>query len=189
MGDLMASLIRRLLLSCRPSTIRGLVVAIDINSVDGQSVRPCAHVGEEVKESVSPRPSLAHSDASAAIVLPRVFIGIGTSANHVTPTLICGGIRAAVARALSLCGAVTLPALVVKRTHATRSRDTIAALNRAWLLSFRVFQDALVDGYVAMCPPPEPMEAAIATTVMRTNTISDGTSSSHTSIIAWIWPE
>lgn len=72
------------LLSTRcPSTVRRLVVSVVVDALQGKPSRPRAHVLSESNEVLSP--SLAHGNASPAVVLKSVIIWIKTSLFHRVP--------------------------------------------------------------------------------------------------------
>src|ERR1700683_337350 len=55
-----------LFLRRRPPTVARFVVAVVVDALDAVSIRPLAHVGEEVLEDL---PALADGDAGAAVML------------------------------------------------------------------------------------------------------------------------
>lgn len=76
-----------LLLSCRPAAIPGFVVAVIVNSVEGQTSRPFAHVPVEAVETM---PSRTDGNTSPAVPMEHLYSWIVAATFHRAPTLICG---------------------------------------------------------------------------------------------------
>jgi hypothetical protein len=76
--------VANLLRTSRPSTIPRLIVAVIVYAVDLMLGRwLCAHISKEGFKRVSP--AVANCDATPAISLPSVVIGIATALNHSIP--------------------------------------------------------------------------------------------------------
>lgn len=69
-----------------PATVAGLVVPVDVDPVQGASVRPLTHVGEE---SVKSLPTVAGRDAAPAVVGKGRMLRILAPVLHLLPGLIC----------------------------------------------------------------------------------------------------
>lgn len=85
-----------LLCSRCPATVRRLVVAVDVFSVQRRSVRSWPHVSQERVERRLP--AFAHADSSSAVVLVAAEFRVAAASSHRRPCVINGR-----SRVLHLC--------------------------------------------------------------------------------------
>lgn len=82
-----------LLALCSPAAIFWLVVAVGVNAVDAQSQRTLTHVGQEVRERMSP--AVANGDAATTVMVVIVRIWVNAALDHGNPRIECFGLMTA----------------------------------------------------------------------------------------------
>lgn len=80
-----ASPIHRLLFLCSPPTISRLIISIVVYTINLTAIRPWPHIIKECRKGISP--SIAHANASSAIILPAFVSRILASLSDTTPRL------------------------------------------------------------------------------------------------------
>ena len=100
----------RLLLLRRPSAIRGFVIAVSVNAVNGMKRRwPVPHVGKKPSKII---PFLANGNTSSAVVFKGFALLIQASLAHARPNAVFG-------RMGQVVFPVSIPQLVSEETSAT----------------------------------------------------------------------
>lgn len=79
-----------LLFSCGPSAVAGLIVPVNINSVESEPSWFFPHISKEVGEI---KPPIANRYSSAPILVELRFFAVGTTLNHRPPRLVGTGVR------------------------------------------------------------------------------------------------
>jgi len=88
-GRQVPGLIARLLLSCRPSTIARLIVALVVDAVEGMFGRRArAQIGVEIRKRFAP--ASAYVDAASAVSVPPIQERVAASASHLLPRFVLG---------------------------------------------------------------------------------------------------
>lgn len=81
-------------LSCRPTTVVGLVTLFVVHALQGMySTRTVSHVGQEVFEV---QPALADQDTAPAVVVKARMSRVATALQHRVPDIVLGSATAAV---------------------------------------------------------------------------------------------
>lgn len=73
---------------CDPAAIAGLIITVDIDSVENHAVRGNSHICQEVCERM---PSFANSNATTSPICVSMIVGIVASVHHRRPSAISRG--------------------------------------------------------------------------------------------------
>jgi hypothetical protein len=71
-----------LLYGRRPSAVGRLVVAVNVQPVNGHAFRPLAHISEEIRERL---PAITHRNATTAVLSPPLISRTATAIPHSLP--------------------------------------------------------------------------------------------------------